>query len=113
MAHLSKIRDAGFAGSMRLKRAVCLIRIEVADVLGGASRVCRCRAHTHARMETHAVDQAEWARTRGMRRMRAALQSSLLFPALSSFCRLSVRDRELLRELNGPAVFVANHVSAL
>ena len=48
-----------------------------------------------------------------MRRMRAALQSSLLFPALSSFCRLTVRDRELLRELNGPAVFVANHVSAL
>jgi 1-acyl-sn-glycerol-3-phosphate acyltransferase len=64
-------------------------------------------------METHAVDQAEWARTRGMRRVRAALQSSLLFPALSSFCRLKVRDRELLRELDGPAVFVANHVSAL
>jgi 1-acyl-sn-glycerol-3-phosphate acyltransferase len=64
-------------------------------------------------METHAVDRAQWARTRGMRRMRAALQSSLLFPALSSFCRLTVRDRELLRELNGPAVFVANHVSAL
>jgi 1-acyl-sn-glycerol-3-phosphate acyltransferase len=64
-------------------------------------------------METPAVDQAKWARTRGMRRMRAALQSSLLFPALSSFCRLTVRDRELLRELNGPAVFVANHVSAL
>jgi 1-acyl-sn-glycerol-3-phosphate acyltransferase len=62
---------------------------------------------------THAVDPAEWARTRGMRRMRAALQSSLLFPALSSFCRLKVRDRELLRELDGPAVFVANHVSAL
>jgi 1-acyl-sn-glycerol-3-phosphate acyltransferase len=64
-------------------------------------------------METHAVDEARWARTRGMRRMRAALQSSLLFPALSSFCRLTVRDRELLRELDGPAVFVANHVSAL
>src|SRR5207244_10019486 len=48
-----------------------------------------------------------------MRRMRAALQSSLLFPALSSFCRLTVRDRELLRSLDGPAVFVANHVSAL
>jgi len=61
----------------------------------------------------HAVDQAEWARSRGMRRMRAALQSSLLFPALSSFCRLTVRDRELLRELNGAAIFVANHVSAL
>src|SRR5712692_2232871 len=56
---------------------------------------------------------AKWARTRGMRRMRAALQSSLLFPALSSFCRLDIRDRDLLRVLDGPAVFVANHVSAL
>jgi 1-acyl-sn-glycerol-3-phosphate acyltransferase len=48
-----------------------------------------------------------------MRRMRAALQSSLLFPALSSFCRLDIRERDQLRSLNGPAVFVANHVSAL
>jgi 1-acyl-sn-glycerol-3-phosphate acyltransferase len=48
-----------------------------------------------------------------MRRMRAALQSSLLFPALSSFCRLSVRERDALSELKGPAVFVSNHVSAL
>ena len=48
-----------------------------------------------------------------MRRMRAALQSSLLFPALKSFCRLDVRERDQLRALNGSAVFVANHVSAL
>lgn len=60
-----------------------------------------------------AVDAATWTRTRGMRRVRAALQSALLFPALSSFCRLEVRDREKLRTLKGPAVFVANHVSAL
>jgi len=45
--------------------------------------------------------------------MRAALQSSLLFPALSTFCQLSVRERELLGGLAGPAVFVANHVSPL
>src|SRR5437868_5202918 len=63
--------------------------------------------------ETTAVDTAQWARTRGMRRMRAALQSTLLFPALSSFCRLDVRERQELRALDGPAVFVANHVSAL
>ena len=55
----------------------------------------------------------EWARTRGMRRTRAVLQSGLLFPALSSFCQLTVRDREKLSALSGPAVFVANHVSAL
>ncbi len=48
-----------------------------------------------------------------MRRVRAALQSTLLFPALSSFCSLTVRDRDVLRELKGPAVFVSNHVSAL
>src|SRR5256884_9762469 len=48
-----------------------------------------------------------------MRRMRAALQSSILFPALSSFCRLTVRDREQLTEPSGPPVFVANHVSAV
>src|SRR5438270_1568722 len=64
-------------------------------------------------METHALDEATWARTRGMRRVRAALQSSLMFPALSSFCRLTVHDREHVRDLRGPAVFVANHVSAL
>ena len=45
--------------------------------------------------------------------MRAALQSTLMFPALSSFCRLTVKDAENVRGLNGPAVFVANHVSAL
>lgn len=55
----------------------------------------------------------DWARTKGMRRVRAALQTGLLFPALSSFCRLTVNGRELLRGLNGPAVFVSNHVSAL
>ncbi|TMB73234.1 MAG: 1-acyl-sn-glycerol-3-phosphate acyltransferase [Chloroflexi bacterium] len=64
-------------------------------------------------MDNQAVNTALWARTKGMRRMRAALQSSLLFPALSSFCRLAVRDREQLSELSGPAVFAANHVSAL
>ena len=34
------------------------------------------------------VDPADWTRTRGMRRMRAALQASLLFPA----ARLSRSD---------------------
>jgi 1-acyl-sn-glycerol-3-phosphate acyltransferase len=64
-------------------------------------------------METPALDEATWARTRGMRRVRAALQSSLMFPALASFCRLTVRDRDQVHSLDGSAVFVANHVSAL
>ena len=64
-------------------------------------------------MDVQAAPTEEWARTRRMRRMRAAIQSGLMFPALSSFCRLTVNDRERLRGLNGPAVFVSNHVSAL
>ena len=64
-------------------------------------------------VDAEAVRTEDWARTRGMRRMRAALQTGFLFPAVSSFCRLTVIDRDLLRSLNGPAVFVANHVSAL
>ncbi|HSS61496.1 MAG TPA: lysophospholipid acyltransferase family protein [Candidatus Limnocylindrales bacterium] len=69
--------------------------------------------HTRAIEDAEAIQTDDWARTRGMRRMRAALQSGLLFPTLSSFCRLTVREREVLRALNGPAVFVSNHVSAL
>jgi len=61
----------------------------------------------------HELNTDEWARSRRMRRMRAALQSGLLFPALSSFCRLTVHQRDLVHGLNGPAVFVSNHVSAL
>jgi len=64
-------------------------------------------------VETPALDEATWARTRKMRRVRAALQSSLMFPALSSFCRLTVRERDHVHRMDGPAVFVANHVSAL
>lgn len=64
-------------------------------------------------MDTTALDEAQWARTKPMRRMRAALQSSLVFPALSSFARMTVHGREQLNGLDGPAVFVANHVSAL
>lgn len=64
-------------------------------------------------MEAEAIRTDDWARTKGMRRMRAALQTGLLFPALKSFCHMTVIDRELLRGLNGPAVFVSNHVSAL
>ena len=45
--------------------------------------------------------------------MRAALQSGFLFPALSSFCKLTVRERDRVQGLDGPAVFVSNHVSAL
>lgn len=64
-------------------------------------------------LETGALKTEEWTRTRRMRQVRAALQTGLLFPALSSFCRLTVRERERIHGLDGPAVFVSNHVSAL
>jgi 1-acyl-sn-glycerol-3-phosphate acyltransferase len=64
-------------------------------------------------LESQELQTEEWARSRRMRRMRAALQSGLLFPALSSFCRLTVQERDRIHGLSGPAVFVANHVSAL
>ena len=63
--------------------------------------------------ESHSLDAQEWTRSRRMRRMRAALQSGFLFPALSSFCRLTINERQRVHSLKGPAVFVANHVSAL
>jgi 1-acyl-sn-glycerol-3-phosphate acyltransferase len=41
------------------------------------------------------------------------LQSTLLFPGLSTFCRLTVNDRDRFKELQGGAIFIANHCSAL
>jgi len=55
----------------------------------------------------------EWARTKALRRTRAVLQNTLLFPGLNSFCHLSVRNREAFGMLQGGAIFVANHCSAL
>src|SRR6266567_1967104 len=56
---------------------------------------------------------SSWARTKALRRTRAVLQSSLLFPGLSTFCRLKVDGRDHIKELNGGAIFIANHSSAL
>jgi 1-acyl-sn-glycerol-3-phosphate acyltransferase len=63
--------------------------------------------------ETHVLQTEDWARSRRMRQMRAALQAGFLFPALSSFCRLTVHERDRIKSLSGAAVFVSNHVSAL
>src|SRR5581483_7856045 len=65
------------------------------------------------RPQAESLDTQDWTRSRRMRRMRAALQSGFLFPALSSFCRLTVNDRHRVQSLQGSAVFVSNHVSAL
>jgi 1-acyl-sn-glycerol-3-phosphate acyltransferase len=55
----------------------------------------------------------EWSRTKPWRRTRAVLQNTLLFPGLSTFCKLTVLHRDRFATLNGGAIFVANHCSAL
>ena len=62
-----------------------------------------------------AVDDSpnSWPRSKTLRRTRAVLQSALLFPGLSTFCHLQVTDRHRFRSLQGGAIFIANHTSAL
>ncbi len=55
----------------------------------------------------------EWAKQKPVRRTRAILQTTLVFPALHAFCRLTVQGRERIKGIKGAAVFVANHCSAL
>ena len=55
----------------------------------------------------------DWTRKKSWRRTRAALQNTLLFPGLNSFCKLTVSHRERFIALPGGAIFVANHCSAL
>jgi 1-acyl-sn-glycerol-3-phosphate acyltransferase len=86
-------------------------RILILGVRGVYAVIGGCILASH--VEAQGVDEAKWARSRGMRRVRAALQSTMLFPALSSFCHLTVLEREALRSLSGPAIFISNHVSAL
>ena len=54
-----------------------------------------------------------WPRRRTVRRTRAALQTALLFPGLNTFCHLTVIDQERFGLLQGGAIFIANHTSAL
>ncbi len=41
------------------------------------------------------------------------LQATLLFPGLSSFCHLTVNNRDSFKQLQGGAIVIANHSSAL
>jgi 1-acyl-sn-glycerol-3-phosphate acyltransferase len=41
------------------------------------------------------------------------LQTALLFPGLSTFCHLTIKHQERFKALQGGAIFVANHTSAL
>ncbi len=41
------------------------------------------------------------------------MQTAIIFPALNSFCQLTVNGRDRIKGLRGAAIFVANHTSAL
>jgi 1-acyl-sn-glycerol-3-phosphate acyltransferase len=54
-----------------------------------------------------------WPRSKALRRTRAILQTTFLFPGLGTFCKLKVGGQERFQELQGGAIFIANHSSAL
>ncbi len=62
---------------------------------------------------TNTSDLNQWSRAKPWRRTRAILQNTLLFPGLNSFAKLSVSHRERFMQLQGGAIFIANHCSAL
>lgn len=41
------------------------------------------------------------------------MQTAIIFPALKSFCQLTVNGRDRIKGVRGAAIFVANHTSAL
>ncbi len=59
------------------------------------------------------TDPASWTRLKTIRRTRAILQTAIIFPALKSFCQLTVNGRDRIKGLKGAAIFVANHTSPL
>jgi 1-acyl-sn-glycerol-3-phosphate acyltransferase len=45
--------------------------------------------------------------------MRIVLQTTFLFPSLGTFCHLTIRQQDRIDRLQGGAIFIANHCSAL
>jgi 1-acyl-sn-glycerol-3-phosphate acyltransferase len=54
-----------------------------------------------------------WPRRRVVGIGRTLLQQALLFPALRAVCRLEVRGRSALDDLDGPVILAATHASHL
>jgi 1-acyl-sn-glycerol-3-phosphate acyltransferase len=59
------------------------------------------------------VEIPSWPRARGIRRLRAVLQTFLIFPLMGVFSPLTVIDRYRVKVIKGGAIFVSNHSSAL
>ncbi|PWU56756.1 1-acyl-sn-glycerol-3-phosphate acyltransferase [Micromonospora sp. S4605] len=84
-----------------------------------AGRDWRGRSRTPRSAVGHELPQppgefpTAWARSRAAQVTRRALQLVLMRPATWSQTRPEVQGRDLLRDLTGPVVFVANHSSHL
>lgn len=59
------------------------------------------------------VTAPSWTQNRSIRRVRAILQTFLIFPLMGAFSPLTVIDRYRVKSLKSGVVFVSNHSSAL
>jgi 1-acyl-sn-glycerol-3-phosphate acyltransferase len=59
------------------------------------------------------VGAPAWTRFKPIRRMRAFFQAFLVFPLFNLFSPLTIVNRDRIRRLPRPAVFISNHSSAL
>ena len=78
-----------------------------ATTLGDVERIIRGEAEQHATPYPF----ADWPRRFPITWLRALLFYALIWPITRLMSRMRIDGRDNLRELNGPALFVANHVT--
>jgi 1-acyl-sn-glycerol-3-phosphate acyltransferase len=59
------------------------------------------------------VTAPSWTQKRSIRRVRAILQTFVIFPLMGAFSPLTIVDQYRVKVVKGGAVFVSNHSSAL
>ena len=59
------------------------------------------------------VTTPRWPQARPIRRVRAVLQTFVIFPLMGFFSPLTVIDQAKVKPLKGGAIFISNHSSAL
>ena len=59
------------------------------------------------------VTAPSWTQNRSIRRVRAILQTFLIFPLMGAFSPLTVIDRYRVKSMKSGVVFVSHHSSAL
>ncbi|HEX7295486.1 MAG TPA: AMP-binding protein [Pyrinomonadaceae bacterium] len=78
-----------------------------ATTLGDVERIIRGEAE----QRTTPYPFADWPRRFPITWLRALLFYALIWPITRVMSRMSIEGRDKLRELNGPALFAANHVT--